>query len=119
MNSRILELEWEIEKLEDRISELEKDISNFELDPYDFEDLYIDSMDSEGAVNVAGLEFMPSDIIKEMDPTAYRCGLIDFVDGIDLSESKEYQTMNEDLEILTDELLDLQNELDDLENEGE
>jgi AmiR/NasT family two-component response regulator len=49
-----------------------------------------------------------------MDPTAYRCGLNDYVDGIDKSDIKEFQDLEE-------ELADLQNELDELEEklEGE
>ena len=51
----------------------------------DAQERYEDMLDSEGPVNVAGLEFLPSRILREMDPTAYKCGLFDYVDaeGID------------------------------------
>jgi hypothetical protein len=50
---------------------------------------YYDSMlDSEGLVTVAGMIFYPSDVLKKMDPTAYRCGFNDYMDaiGIDTDE---------------------------------
>lgn len=30
---------------------------------------------------IAGIEFAPSDILKEVDPVAYRCYLADYLDG--------------------------------------
>jgi hypothetical protein len=53
---------------------------------------YYDSMlDSEGLVTVAGMIFYPSDVLKKMDPTAYRCGFNDFMDsfGIDTDELED------------------------------
>lgn len=47
-----------------------------EVDTYD-EDQYDELLDQDGPVRVAGLEFNPSQILKELDPTAYRCGFND------------------------------------------
>jgi hypothetical protein len=50
---------------------------------------YYDSMlDSEGLVTVAGMIFYPSDVLKEMDPIAYRTNFNDYMDaiGIDTDE---------------------------------
>lgn len=33
------------------------------------------------AVNIAGNFYCTSDALKEVDPTAYRCGLADYVDS--------------------------------------
>ena len=46
------------------------------------EELYDDYLDSEGYVDVMGLEFLPSRIISELDPIAYRCGFNDYMDGL-------------------------------------
>lgn len=54
------------------------DVTNGEIDDYD---AYDESLDSEGTVTVAGMEYDPSRIIKELDPTAYRCGYNDWVDS--------------------------------------
>jgi len=47
----------------------------------DAEERYDSLLDDDGAVEVAGLPFDPSRILRELDPTAYRCGLLDFIDG--------------------------------------
>lgn len=42
-------------------------------------------LDEAGTVEIAGISFDRSRILREIDPTAYRCGLHDFIDaeGID------------------------------------
>jgi hypothetical protein len=53
---------------------------------------YYDSMlDSEGLVTVAGMVFYPSDVLKEMDPIAYRTNFNDYMDaiGIDTDELED------------------------------
>jgi len=57
-----------------------------ELDTDDYAELYDELLNEQGPVNIGGLTFDPADIVKEMDPTAYRCGLLDFVDGMELTE---------------------------------
>ena len=99
-----------IEELQNEIADLEKEIDRFELDTDDYEDLYDELLNEQGPVNIGGLTFAPADIVKEMDPTAYRCGLLDFVDNMELEDSEEYREMVERLEELQDELTDLENE---------
>lgn len=53
-------------------------VNNGVIDDYD---AYDESLDSEGTVSVAGTEFYPSQIIKELDSDAYRCGYNDWVDS--------------------------------------
>lgn len=69
-------------------------VSNGEIDDYD---AYDESLDSEGTVTVWGLEFYPSQIIKELDPTAYRCGYNDWVDSdqCDLEDAIESEDYSE------------------------
>lgn len=43
-------------------------------------DLYNDLLDEMGEVEIGTLKFLPSDILKNCDPIAYRCGLADFED---------------------------------------
>ncbi len=42
-------------------------------------DMFDDVLDCEGAIEVAGLKFNKSTILKECDPVAYRCYLNDYV----------------------------------------
>lgn len=48
--------------------------------------LYDESLDDEGEVSVAGMFFQPSDILKNCDETAYRCGFNDWTDGMGWEE---------------------------------
>lgn len=113
------ELEREIELKRDEITNKQNEIDSFEIDPYEHEEDYKENLDSEGEVNVCGLTFLPSQIIEELDPTAYRCGLIDYIDSLEVSDDPKYKELEEELESLEDELSDLENELEELENEME
>lgn len=46
-------------------------------------DALLDSLQVE--VRVSDYSWAPSDVLRQMDPTAYRCGLFDFIDaeGVD------------------------------------
>lgn len=50
-------------------------------------EMYDEALDETGEVEVGYLHFMPSQIVKELDPIAYRTGFSDFVDSI----SDEYE----------------------------
>ena len=53
-----------------------------EVDPEDFTDQYDEVLNESGEIVAGGITFDPAEILKEMDPTAYRCGLLDYVDSI-------------------------------------
>jgi hypothetical protein len=58
-------------------------------------DLYDEMLDElYSPINIAGIEFDPSRVLKELDPTAYRCGFNDWLDScdytIDPDESEIY-----------------------------
>lgn len=62
----------------------------------------------DGPVAVAGMEFWPSRIIRELDAIAYREGLLCYVDGIDVESDPAYQELQEQLQELQDELCALE-----------
>ena len=82
------EIKANIERLEARKSELENGENTGE---------YEDMLNEEGEVKVCGLTFYPADILREMDPTAYRCGLNDYNDS-------ELTDLEDQLEDLRDDL---------------
>jgi hypothetical protein len=45
-----------------------------------FEDFYNDLLNERGSFTIGTLEFLPSDILKTLDPIAYNEGLLDFED---------------------------------------
>lgn len=44
---------------------------------------YQELLDQEGEVEVAGQKFLPSVILMECDPVAYRIGLNDYADSLE------------------------------------
>lgn len=102
----------ETKKLEIKAKQAE--IDSFEIEVSDEE--YDFWLDSEGKVSVCGLEFDPSDILKNCDPTAYRCGKSDYADSLDKEDQEEYKELGSELEDLESELEDLESELEHEEN---
>lgn len=67
------------EMLEARIKE--------ELTPVDIEEYYAAALDDiYPVVEIGGLTFSPSQIVTQLDPTAFRCGMQDYLDGDDFLE---------------------------------
>ena len=53
-----------------------------ELEPVDLEQLFRDSLDEEGDIQVGCLTFQRSRIVEELDPVAFRCGVSDYADSL-------------------------------------
>ena len=89
------------------------------------EERFDEMLNSEGEVNVAGLTFMPSQIWREMDPTAHRCGVNDYANGEDwvevAGEYYERDEAREALEAFTAEIQDavntLESDIEDMDEE--
>ena len=103
------ELQEEFDSLNDLIAELQDKIDNFAINPNGFEEQYNELLDD---LYPEIFNLQPSRILKECDPIQYQCGLNDYVDGIDLIESEEYNELVKELETLQSELEDLQNEME-------
>ena len=95
----------------------QREIDGFEIDPEEHEEEYKDALDEQGDVVIGSLHYSPSYVLREVDPTAYRCGLADYIDSLDVSDDPAYKELEEELETLENELADLEGELDDLEEE--
>lgn len=88
-----------------------------EIDGFEYvssENDYDEMLDSEGPVYAGGLEFYPSDILKNCDPTAYRCGKNDYDDSFDLNDVEEYTDLLSELEDLEGERDDKEAEIEEL-----
>jgi predicted nucleic acid-binding Zn-ribbon protein len=112
------ELSKAIEAKKEEIKAKQNEIDSFEIDVDDYVEQY-EAMINETneTVKIGSLEYDPAYTLKEVDPTAYRCGLLDYVDGIEKSDVQEYQDLEEELEELENELTDLENELEEKEEE--
>lgn len=107
---KIQQIEAKIAELAAQAKALQNQIDCFELDPDDYAEQYEEMLDE-----VHG-EFMGMDasyILKKMDPTVYRCGLLDYLDGLDQDEEK----MNNDECLgLFEELEEIESEIEELED---
>ena len=94
------------------------EIRNFSYESTDDEyDSYLD--ECYGDVDICGSTYTASYALKNLDPTAYRCGKSDFDSEKDLDDVPEYATLTEELEELEEQESDLESEIWDLENEEE
>lgn len=112
--------EHAIRKLRAQIKDKEAQQNSIECDPDDLGSLFDESLDEAGSIAVAGCTFYPSQILKECDPIAYRCGLNDYADLMfDKEETDEYQALQEEIDQLESDIEDLESEIEDLENQIE
>ena len=100
------QIEAKIAELAAQAKALQAQIDSFELDPDSYAERYDDMLD-ECHGDFMGMN--ASYILKNMDPVAYRCGLLDYLDGLDQDEEK----------MDNDECLELFNRLEDIESEIE
>ena len=106
--------EQEIRKLQAQIADKEKQQSQIELDPDNYADQFDDMLDESGTVEADEYSFYPSQILRGLDPVAYRCGLNDFVDSLDVEDSGEYRELQEEIDQLKSDIEDLESEIEDL-----
>lgn len=116
LKGQIDNAEYKIRIIESEIKSKQSEIDNFEYECSDDEyDEMIDDCSDE--VNIFGMTYSPSQVLKELDPVAYRCGKSDYESNFDLDDCEEYTDMVEQLESLNSELVSLQDELSDLQDE--
>ena len=106
LESKIDAIKAEIESKQSEIDSFEYEISESEFDEF--------LNDTGDTATVCGLEFYPSDILKNCDPIAYRIYKSDYESNYDLGDVAEYSDLKNELEVLESELEDLENELENL-----
>ena len=100
-------------ELEAQIAELDEQIANWEPDPDDYTEQFDDMLrevtgDGDGDIHIGNLTYDVAYVLKEIDPTAYRCGLLDWLDA-------EQRDENIKPDELIEERDELQSELDELD----
>ena len=83
---------------------------NDELTAIDTEEAFEQSLDEEGPVEVCGIDFDRSTILKELDPTAYRTGMNDMFGSSDYVEFEGEYYNSSDFE---DKKSDYESQIDD------
>ena len=110
---KIQQIEAKIAELAQQAKALQSQIDSFELDPDDYTEQYDDMLDE---VHGDFLGMNASYILKGMDTTSYRCGLLDYLDGLDQDEEK---MKNDDCVELIEELEEIKSKIEELEDELE
>ena len=105
-------LEDQIENKQSEIEDKQSEIDYFELEESDYESSYDDMLDD---CYPEVFNILPSRILSKCDPIAYRCGLSDYLDGLDVSDDTNYQKLEQELEELQAELEELEEELENIE----
>lgn len=85
--SRRNDIRADLAALKTELDEVREKLDSFELSPDDFIDDYEVMLDE---LYGSFMGYAASTILYEVDPTAYRCGLNDYVDGLDLDNSDAY-----------------------------
>ena len=118
MNNILIEKRAELLEVKQAIYAKQVEIRNFSYESTDDEyDSYLD--ECYGDLDVCGSTFSASYALKNLDPTAYRCGKADYDSEKDLDDVPEYVTLTEELEELEDKETDLENEIEELEESEE
>ena len=96
------------------IVEVNSQIDNFEYVSTEAEyDEMLDECHSD--YEISGMTYTASQILKNCDPIAYRCGKNDYDSSFDVGDSEEYQELLASLTDLEDELYSLQEESENAE----
>lgn len=114
-NAAIATLEQKIADIDVKLAELgyqgdyiKEKMENIEIDPENYADQFDETLND---VHGEFMGYCASQILKEVDPIAYRCGLNDYVDSsINKSDTEEYQDLEGDM-------ISLENQIEDLEDQ--
>ena len=94
-----------------------QEMDDYEIDPDSLEESYKDFL-NEMKEMPNGWDY--SDVLEQMDPIMYRCGLNDYADSFDKEEQGDYKELLEEYEEfdnindqLNDEIFDLEQEIEE------
>ena len=100
-----------IEKIKETLTEIE----NFEIDSDEHEESFKEMLDDcEAKISILGVEYAPTYVLQCIDPIAYREGLLNYVDGLEVEDDPDYKELVESLEEMKDELADHIEEMESL-----
>lgn len=117
MESKLVDLQDALEIKQDELKELETDRDSIELEESDYETSYQDLINESGDVEIMGMSYNASHVLEEVDPIAYRCGLSDYVNGINIEKTNKYINMQKEIDDLEYDISNMQDDIDDLESE--
>lgn len=115
INATLQDLNIELDRLTKE--QLNLDISDTSLADTDDYETMLD--ECYGDVEICGYTYTASHALKSIDPTAYRCGFVDWLDSLDIEDSDEWKELEGQIEDLRGQIEQLENELEELEETEE
>lgn len=113
-------IEVVIEQKANELHKLDSQIDNFEPDLHDNYDRMLDDAYQEEIDQVSFISLpCPSELLKEHDPVAYRCGYNDYLDSFDFEELVEYQDLLQQKEEFENEISELEEQIEEIQEEIE
>lgn len=96
----------------------QQEMADYEIsrDDSDYRD-YLN--DSEDTATICGHEYAAGYALEQVDPTAFRCGMVDWIDTLDKEDEDDYKGLMQEEEDIEDEITDLEEKIEELEKEEE
>ena len=108
----------QVAELEESIEDLDHEIDNFDVSDYYTESEFLDMLnESYGDVDICGFSFGAGDALERLDPTAFRCAYVDYLDSVEPENIGTYVDLVEERDDLQNELDDLVEQIESLRNE--
>ncbi len=100
------------------LDKAQRALDDFEPDDDEAHERYDEYMQEVyGDIEVCGIRMDALDVLKHMDPVAYRTGFNDWMDGEDKSTFDGYSDLEDAVTEAQDEVDRIQNEIDESEDE--
>ena len=113
-------LQNQLDELQERAEDARFFMQTYEIDADEHVQDYEDMLhDLHGLVEIGSLTYDPAHVLREVDPTAYRCGLNDYVDSLDKEEEPDYMEVKEELEEIEADIETVTEQIEDIEQELE
>lgn len=114
LEQKIADIDVKLAELGHRVDCIKEKMGNVEIDPEDYSDVFDEMLDD---CHGDFMGYCASQILKEVDPIAYRCGLNDYVDSsINKSDTEECQDLEEDMVLVENQIEDLEDQRVELED---
>lgn len=92
-----------------RIDEIKNEIKYFDATDYVSESQYDELLDeTHDIIRINGCEYLPSEVLKEVDPIAYREGFLNYANDYDYDSISAYAALCEELENLENTLYEIE-----------
>lgn len=109
--------ETKIEEAWSKVNGLKGDLVSFDKSEATSEDKFDDMLDEQDDIEIDGILYNLSNVLKNVDPVAYRTKFNNWVDSLDEESFPEYREIQEELEESEETLADLEDELEGLKEE--